>query len=60
MGCIGSWAVKRLVDEGVPVTTFDLPGDPYRMRIMMSDEQIAKVNFQSGDVTDEQSVEEVM
>ena len=60
MGCIGSWAVKRLVDEGVPVTTFDLPGDPYRMRIMMSDEQIAKVNFQSGDVTDEQRVAEVM
>ena len=60
MGCIGSWAVKRLVDEGVPVTTFDLPGDPYRMRIIMSDEDIAKVNFQSGDVTDEQRVAEVM
>jgi UDP-glucuronate 4-epimerase len=60
MGCIGSWAVKRLVDEGVPVTTFDLPGDPYRMRIIMSDEEIAKVNFQNGDVTDEQRVAEVM
>ena len=22
LGCIGSWAVKRLVDEGVPVTTY--------------------------------------
>ncbi len=60
MGCIGSWAVKRLVDEGVPVTTFDLPGDPYRMRIIMSDEDIARVNFQAGDVTDEQRVAEVM
>lgn len=60
MGCIGSWAVKRLVDEGVPVTTFDLPGDPYRMRIIMSDEEIARVNFQNGDVTDEQRVTEVM
>ncbi|MEZ4563046.1 MAG: NAD(P)-dependent oxidoreductase [Thermomicrobiales bacterium] len=60
MGCIGSWAVKRLVDEGVPVTTFDLPGDPYRMRIIMSDDEIAKVNFQTGDVTDEQRVAEVM
>ncbi len=60
MGCIGSWAVKRLVDEGVPVTTFDLPGDPYRMRIIMSDEDIATVNFQTGDVTDEQRVAEVM
>ncbi|MDQ2653112.1 MAG: SDR family oxidoreductase [Chloroflexota bacterium] len=60
MGCIGSWAVKRLVDEGVPVTTFDLPGDPYRMRIIMSDEEIARVNFQTGDVTDEQRVTDVM
>lgn len=60
MGCIGSWAVKRLVDEGVPVTTFDLPGDPYRMRIIMSDEDIAKVNFETGDVTDEQRVTEVI
>jgi UDP-glucuronate 4-epimerase len=60
MGCIGSWAVKRLVDEGVPVTTFDLPGDPYRMRIIMSDEEIARVNFQTGDVTDEQRVADVM
>src|SRR3954467_10448065 len=60
MGCIGSWAVKRLVDEGVPVTTFDLPGDPYRMRIIMSDEEIARVNFQTGDVTDERRVAEVV
>lgn len=60
MGCIGSWAVKRLVEEGVAVTTFDLPGDPYRMRIIMSDEAIASVNFQDGDITDEQRFVEVM
>lgn len=60
MGCIGSWAVKRLVDEGVSVTTFDLPGDPYRMRIIMPDDAIAKVNFESGDITDEARVAEVL
>lgn len=60
MGCIGSWAVKRLVDEGVPVTTLDLPGDPYRMRTIMSDDDMARVNFQNGDITDEQRVAEVM
>lgn len=53
LGCIGSWAVKRLVEEGVPVTTYDLPGDPYRMRIIMDDPAIASVNFQQGDITDE-------
>ncbi|MGH2614693.1 MAG: NAD-dependent epimerase/dehydratase family protein [Thermomicrobiales bacterium] len=53
LGCIGSWAVKRLVDEGVPVTTYDLPGDPYRMRLIMDDDAIARVNFVQGDITDE-------
>jgi nucleoside-diphosphate-sugar epimerase len=60
LGCIGSWAVKRLVDEGIPVTTYDLPGDPYRMRIIMDDEAIARVNFQEGDITDEARFEAVV
>ena len=53
LGCIGSWAVKRLIAEDVPVTTYDLPGDPYRMRIVMDDDAIARVAFVHGDITDE-------
>ncbi len=53
LGCIGSWAVKRLIDEGVPVTTYDLPGDPYRMRLIMDDAAIGKVTFVEGDITDQ-------
>ena len=34
MGCLGSWAVKRLVAEGVAVTTFDIDHNPYRMRLI--------------------------
>jgi nucleoside-diphosphate-sugar epimerase len=60
LGCIGSWAVKRLVDEGVPVTTYDLPGDPYRMRIIMDDAAISQVNFEQGDITDENRFEDVV
>ena len=60
LGCIGSWAVKRLVDEGVPVTTYDLPGDPYRMRLIMDDDAIAKVQFVQGDITDQTRFEEVV
>ncbi|MDQ3694742.1 MAG: NAD-dependent epimerase/dehydratase family protein [Chloroflexota bacterium] len=51
-GCIGSWVVKRLVEAGTPVTTYDLPGEPARMRIVMEPEQIARVQFLDGDVTD--------
>jgi nucleoside-diphosphate-sugar epimerase len=60
LGCIGSWAVKRLIDEGVAVTTYDLPGDPYRMRLIMDDESIARVDFVEGDITDEARFEEVV
>jgi UDP-glucuronate 4-epimerase len=60
LGCIGSWAVKRLVDEGVPVTTYDLPGDPYRMRLIMDDDAIGRVNFVEGDITDEARFEAVV
>lgn len=60
LGCIGSWAVKRLVDDGVPVTTYDLPGEPYRMRLIMDDSAIAKVDFVEGDITDETCFEQVV
>ena len=51
-GCIGSWLVKLLVESGTPVTTYDLPGEPARMRIIMSDEQISQVQMLAGDITD--------
>ena len=51
-GCIGAWVVKRLVDERIPVWTYDLPGDPHRLRLIMNDDALAKVNFISGDITD--------
>lgn len=52
LGCIGAWTVKRLVDEGVPVWTYDLPGAPRRLRLIMSDDALAKVHFVDGDITD--------
>ncbi len=51
LGCIGAWAVKQLVDEGVPVWAYDLPGDPHRLRLIMDDDQIAQVGFIEGDIT---------
>lgn len=52
LGCIGAWTVKRLVDEGVPVWTYDLPGEPRRLRLIMDDAALKKVNFVEGDITD--------
>lgn len=52
LGCIGAWAVKRLVEEQVPVWTYDLPGDPHRWRLIMGDEAISTVHVITGDITD--------
>ena len=52
LGCIGAWAVKRLVDEGTSVWTYDLGSSNHRLKLIMEDEALAKVNFVSGDITD--------
>ncbi len=52
LGCIGAWAVKLLVDEAVPVWTYDLPGEPHRLRLIMSADALARVHFVAGDITD--------
>ncbi|MDP9365801.1 MAG: NAD(P)-dependent oxidoreductase [Chloroflexota bacterium] len=59
-GCIGAWTVKRLVEEGVPVTTFDLPGEPRRLRLILGDEALAQVRFVSGDIADGEALERVV
>jgi nucleoside-diphosphate-sugar epimerase len=51
-GCLGSWAVKQLVSEGVPVLTYDLPGSRHRLHLIMSDDELANVTMIAGDITD--------
>ena len=62
LGCIGAWVVRNLVQAGVPVTVFDLASDPHRLRLILSDDEIGRVRFVAGDITDlaalEQSLKE--
>ena len=60
LGCVGAWAVRRLVREGVPVWTYDLGGDPYRLRAIMAEEELAEVRFVSGDIADLDAFERVV
>jgi UDP-glucuronate 4-epimerase len=52
LGCIGAWTVRELVREGVPVVAFDVGKDPRRHALIMSPDELAKVTFVSGDITD--------
>lgn len=60
LGCIGAWTVKRLVDEGVYVCGFDLPGEPRRLRLIMDQTRLAGVKFIDGDITDLDRFENVV
>src|SRR5260221_1154662 len=51
-GFIGSWVVRQLVKEGEPVYAFDLNEDAKRLRLSMTDDEIAKVQFIKGDITE--------
>lgn len=55
-GCIGSWAMALLVRAGVPVVAFDLSDDKRRPRLLMADDELAKVTWLTGDIADTEAV----
>src|SRR5215510_9433496 len=57
LGCIGAWAIRNLVREGVPAVVYDLGGSQHRLKLILSDEELARVQFIKGDVTDLAAVE---
>ncbi len=52
LGCIGAWVVRNLIQEDVPVVVYDLGSDLARLRLILSEEALARVQFIKGDVTD--------
>jgi UDP-glucuronate 4-epimerase len=57
LGCIGAWVVRRLVKEGTPVTVFDLAGDRRRLKLILSEEELGRAKFITGDITNLEMVE---
>jgi nucleoside-diphosphate-sugar epimerase len=50
-GCIGSWIVRNLLVRGDQVWIYDLKEDTHRLRLLLEDEQIRRVGFIQGDVS---------
>jgi nucleoside-diphosphate-sugar epimerase len=59
-GCIGTWVVRRLVRDGVAVTSLDLGAEAARWPLVMSEDEIARVRRRQGDITDLEAVERVL
>ena len=60
LGCIGAWTVRQLVRAGVPVTAFDLGTDHRRLELIMTPEELERVTFVVGDITDLASIERTL
>ena len=60
MGCLGSWVLRNLIDEGANVVAGDLATEPVRAKLLMSDEEISRINWTSLDVTDVGAVDKVV
>lgn len=56
MGFIGAWVVRRLLDDGDTVVTFDAAGDDYRLRHLMSDDELAGLRRVTGDIADREAL----
>ena len=52
MGCLGAWTVRLLLDDGAPVVALDLSSNPSRLRLLCSDDELAKVEFVAGDISE--------
>ena len=55
-GFIGTWIVKRLLDERARVVIFDKSPDARRLRLIMNDREIARVHLVTGDITEAKSL----
>src|SRR5678815_1538133 len=51
-GCIGSWIVKALTERGDNAVVFDRSDDSRRLSSIMNEDDLARVRFITGDITD--------
>lgn len=59
-GCIGSWIVRQLVAEAVPVVAFDLRADTRRLSLLLHADELERVTWATGDITDLALVERAL
>ncbi len=59
-GCIGAWAVHELIKQGTAVVAFDIADDPYRLRLVLDDDEMSGVAIKKGDIRDISAVERVV
>ena len=57
LGCIGAWTVRNLAREGTPTGTLDLSQKKHRLQLLLSEGEMARVQFMQGDIAKLEDVE---
>ena len=60
LGCVGAWTVRELVREGTPVVAFDLGTNTRRLEQILAPDEIGRITFVTGDITDLSALERVL
>ncbi len=58
-GCIGAWVVRALVREGLSVTVVSARGSDARLRLVLTEPELASVQLVAADITDLAAIEAV-
>ena len=56
LGCLGAWTTKALLEDGEEPVGYDLGRDDARLRLVLTEEERARVTLVTGDVTDGEAV----
>jgi UDP-glucuronate 4-epimerase len=59
-GCIGAWVIRRLISEGTHVVALDVSPDDHRLRLVLSDAELAALPLVRTDITDLDSLERTL
>ena len=60
LGALGAWVVRSLLDREQAVVTYDLGGSDHRLRLALTDDELAALTRIDGDVTDLDHLQRVM
>lgn len=58
-GCIGAWVVRQLVREHVPVTVVSARASDARLRLILADDELARIDVVAADIADLDAIEAI-
>ena len=57
LGALGAWTIRHLLDQGASVVAHDIATSLDRLRLLIDDDELARIVFVSGDVADADALE---